>query len=109
MDLITHELEVQLQEQFVRIFSHEVDYMELPVLCKIFHPFHPWTWYVISQDPEDPDYLYGIVNGFEVEVGSFSKSDFTKNINDIPFERDLHFEPQKALEVFRVLLKGNHI
>ncbi|MDD1748397.1 MAG: DUF2958 domain-containing protein [Methanothrix sp.] len=44
----------------------------LQAVAKFFDPCESWTWSLITQDPEDPDYLYGIVKGFELEMGSSS-------------------------------------
>jgi hypothetical protein len=49
--------------------------MEQKIVAKFFNPTGSWTWYLMNQDPDDPDYLWGIVKGFEVEIGSFSLSD----------------------------------
>jgi hypothetical protein len=65
----------------------------------------------MNQDPEDPDYLWGIVNGYEVEIGSFSLSELqtTKVRFGLGIERDLHFHPMPAKEVWEKLLAGKHI
>lgn len=65
----------------------------------------------MNQDPEDPDYLWGIVKGFEVECGSFSLSELqsAKGPLGVGIERDLHFKPILAKEVWKRLLAGEHI
>lgn len=109
MALLTHEIEVLLQEQFVKVWSNEADYMQLPVVCKIFHPLSNWTFYLITQDPEDPDYLWGIVKGFEIEIGSVQKSALEAKIQGLSFERDLYFQPRLTKDIFQDLLNGDHV
>ncbi|MGR3221259.1 MAG: DUF2958 domain-containing protein [Candidatus Anammoxibacter sp.] len=78
------------------------------VIVKIFNPYGAWTWYVMNQDPNNPDYLWGIVQGFEVEMGSISLSEL-EEVKIKPFnlglERDQYFEPCNALELWDKLLK----
>jgi hypothetical protein len=85
--------------------------MNQMVVAKFFNPCGNWTWYLMNQDPNDTDYLWGIVKGFEIEVGSFSLSEL-KSVK-LPFgltiERDKYFEPMKAKDVYDALLAGKHI
>ena len=81
------------------------------VVAKFFDPTGGWSWYIMSQDPKDPDYLWGIVDGFEVEMGSFSLSELegAKSRFGLGIERDRWFEPQPAREVWDLLLAGKHV
>ena len=65
----------------------------------------------MNQDPKDTDYLWGIVRGQEVEMGSFSLSGLstTKNKLGLGIERDKFFEPMSASEVWAKLNRGEHI
>jgi len=78
------------------------------VIAKFFDPTGSWTWYLMNQDP---DYLWGVVKGFEVEIGSFSLSELqhTKVRFGLGIERDLHFCPMPAKEVWKKLNQGKHI
>jgi hypothetical protein len=108
MELLPHKIEVQLQEQFIPIWSKEKCYTEQLAVCRLFHPFSNYQVYLISQDPEDPDYLWGIANVFSVEYGSFSLSDLKSiRLKGLPMERDLHFESIQASELFKVLKAEN--
>ena len=80
------------------------------IVAKFFHPMSSWYWYLMNQAPEDPDYLWGIVKGFEVEVGSFSLAELeATKIHGLGMERDLGFKPCPALEVYRKLNEGIHV
>ena len=61
---------------------------------------------------DDGDYAWGIVNGFEVEMGSFSMNELQK-VKIKPFglgiERDILFEPMKASDVWDKLNRGEHV
>jgi hypothetical protein len=62
----------------------------------------------MNQDPNDPDYLWAIVDLFEVEEGSVLKSELEGcrvNIGNfkLPLERDLYWKPKTAREVWAEL------
>lgn len=107
MKLFTDEIEKQLQGQY-----HCENDLSQDVIVKIFNPYSPWTWYIMNQDPEEPDYLWAIVKGFEVELGSVSKSELeTLRVPpfNMPLERDLCFIPTDAGKVWIKLLNGEHV
>jgi hypothetical protein len=85
--------------------------LEQKVVAKFFDPSSQWTWYLMNADPEDPDYLWGIVKGFEVEIGSFSLSELqtTRNRLGLGIERDRFFAPMRAKDVWEKLLRGEHV
>ena len=58
-----------------------------------------WTWWATEFDGEDT--FFGLVEGFEKELGYFSLSEL-ENIKGplgLPIERDLHFQPQTLGEI----------
>lgn len=103
-NLFTNAIEQELQKQFPMGSS-----LEQQIVVKLFNPSGSWTWYLMNQDPNNPDYLWGIVDGFEVEMGSVSK----KELEDLrvppfnmPLERDLFFKPVSAREIWEKLNNG---
>ena len=101
MILFTQEIEKLAKKQY----PHGNDMENQVIVAKFFNPFGQGTWYLMNQDPDDPDYLWGIVHLFEVEVGSFSKSEL-ENVElsfGLGIERDLYFEQVNALEMYRKL------
>jgi hypothetical protein len=106
MELMTKEIEVKAQEQF----SKGSDMSQM-VVAKFFDPIGSWTWYLMNQDPTEPDYLWGIVKGFEIEMGSFSLSELksVKGGLGLGIERDLHFIPKPAQEIWDRLNNGEHV
>ena len=88
--------------------------MSQEVIVKIFNPYGSWTWYIMNQDPNDPDYLWCIVRGNETEVGSASKSELENTRIkmhgcQLPLERDKCFDPAPAKEIYDKLLAGRHV
>jgi hypothetical protein len=81
------------------------------VIAKIFNPYGRGRWYIMNSDPDEPDYLWGIVELFqgEPEVGSFSREEL-ENIKvgafKLPLERDLYFDETDAMEVYKGLKSG---
>lgn len=106
MKLMTKEITRKAQKQYP--LGND---LEQKVVAKFFDPYSSWSWFVMNQDPDDPDYLWGIVKGFEVEVGSFSLSELqsVKRPFGLGIERDLYFKPMKASEVYEKLNEGVHI
>ena len=106
MELMTKEIEGKAQEQF----SKGSDMSQM-VVAKFFDPTGSWTWYLMNQDPKDLDYLWGIVSGFEIELGSFSLSELSSVQGQLGLgiERDLHFTPKPAQEIWDRLNNGEHI
>jgi len=97
MILFTKKIEDKAKSQF-HLGS---DLEKQVVVAKFFNPMGAGTWYLVNQDPDDPDYCWGICHIFETEVGSFSKSDletYTGKLG-IGIERDLCFQEVNA-EIF---------
>jgi hypothetical protein len=107
MRLFTKEIDKKLFEQY----PLGGDLSKQKVVAKIFNPYGRGTWYIINSDKNDPDYLWAIVDLFEVEVGSVSRMDL-ETIKVPPFrlglERDMSFTPINAQELFDGLLQGKH-
>ena len=98
-----------IQEQAEKQYDLGSD-MEQMVVAKFFDAMGSWKWFLMNKDKDD-DYCWGIVKGFEVEMGSFS-IDELESIK-LPFglgiERDTLFEPMKAKDVWDKLNRGEHI
>ena len=88
MMLLTKELRRKLPP----LYSQENEPDPL-VLCKFFYPDFSWTWYAIEFDGED--LFYGLVAGFEKELGYFRLSELMENRGTLgcPIERDRYFTP----------------
>ena len=98
MKLLTKEIKEKAQKQF-----DDGSDMEQKVVAKYFGG--SWTWYLMNLDPEDSDYAWGIVDGFAVEMGSFSMRELQsiKLPLGLGIERDRYFEPVKASELWKEL------
>ena len=107
MKLMTKAITKAAQEQYAK--GSDLDSQK--VVAKFFNPTGSWSWYLMNQDPDDPDYLWGIVKGFEVEIGSFSLSELQnfRGQFGLGIERDISFQPMPANEVYDKLLQGRHI
>ena len=103
MKLFTKEIETKAQEQYLK----GSDLESQVIVAKFFNPTGAGSWYLMNQDPIDPDYLWGIVDLFEVEMGSFSKSELEnyKGRMGLGIERDLHFTEVNAKVLWDKLMK----
>ena len=106
MKLMNKDIIKQAQKQYC--LGSDMDQL---IIAKFFDPTGSWSWYLMNQDPEDPDYLWGIVNGFEVEMGSFSLSELSEYRGKLGLgiERDTGFRPMAANELWEKLNRGQHV
>lgn len=79
------------------------------IVAKFFNPAGAGSWFLMNMDPDDENYCWGIVSLFEVEMGSFSRSELEsfKGPLDLGIERDLYFEPINAKELWEKLYKSD--
>ena len=100
MKLLTKEITEKAQKQYDK--GSDLDGQD--IVAKFFDPMGSWTWYLMNL-AEDGDYAWGIVDGHEVEMGSFSM----KELQDItlPFglgiEGDVLFSSTPASELWKEL------
>ena len=85
-------LAVELRRRFPSLYATEGQ-ADPTVHARFFTPWTEWTWYVIEFDGED--LFFGLVDGFEAELGYFSLSELesVRGPGGLTIERDLHFKP----------------
>ena len=88
----------ELREQLPPLYSQENN-RDPTVYAKYFTPYGGWTWYATEFDGHDR--FFGLVKGFDDELGYFSLSELAQtNRNGLPLvERDLYFTPKKLSKV----------
>ena len=67
---------------------------------KLFSPSGSWTWYISEYDPETRT-AFGLVDGFERELGYFSMEELVSlrvPPFGLPIERDLSWRPRPLSE-----------
>jgi len=62
------------------------------IIAKFFCPWNNWTWYATEYDGEDT--FFGLVEGFEKELGYFSLSELQslRGPGGLKIERDMYFD-----------------
>jgi hypothetical protein len=114
----TNLLPEMLRERMPPLYSKESE--DDPIVeCKFFDPVGSWTWYATEGSPVDEDgyydtdkpkvdYLFfGLVMGFEPELGYFSLTELEtakeglRGIRALPIERDVWFTPKRLSEIRR--------
>ena len=102
---MTDKIAKQATEQYDK--GSDMDQM---VVAKFFNPVGSWTWYLMNM-ADNGDYCWGIVDGFAVEMGSFSIKELEEQKLPLgmKIERDTLFEPMKASEVWEQLNDGKHV
>lgn len=89
----------ELREQLPELYETEELGDQAPGVVKYFTPDGQWTWYASEFDGED--IFYGLVIGFEIELGYFSLSELrqVRGPLNLPIERDLYYEPESLTEL----------
>lgn len=84
----------EIAEKLPALYSGEELGLAAQALVKFFTPDSNWTWYASEYDPTT-QILFGLVIGFEDELGYFSLSELeeVRGPLGLPIERDEHFEP----------------
>ncbi len=96
MNLLTAEIRRALPP----LRSTETLGMDAPIIVKFFTPSSNWTWYATEFDGED--LFFGLVHGFEKELGYFSLSELEslRGPYGLGVERDLYFGSDHTLREF---------
>lgn len=118
-------LDQAIRERLPKLYTNEEIGLEALAQVKFFTPSSNWTWYaseasavmkdgtykalteVQADDADVEDVIFfGLVNGFELELGYFSLSEL-EDVGgglQLPVERDHHFTPQtlKVLQTYHV-------
>jgi len=91
MKLITEEIKRILP----KLYEQESLGYNATAYVKFFTPDSNWTWYVTEFDGED--LFFGLVDGFDKELGYFSLSELesVKGPLGLKIERDLYFKSKK--------------
>lgn len=95
MKLLTKEIRKKLP----RLYSQEDKGGKAIAYVKFFTPDSSWTWWAIEFDGEDT--FFGLVEGFERELGYFSLSELrsVRGNLGLPIERDLYWKPKPLEEI----------
>ena len=90
MKLITKEI----QNILPKLYEQDSKGLNAIAYVKFFTPDSNWTWYATEFDGKD--IFFGLVCGFENELGYFSLNELqsVKGKLGIGIERDLYFDPQ---------------
>lgn len=89
MDLLPGELRAALPP----LYTNEPMGLQVMAPLKYFTPDANWTWYPTEFDGED--LFFGLVAGFEVELGYFTLSELEEVTGglSLPIERDMYYTP----------------
>ena len=81
------------------LYSQEEKGLDAVAVVKFFTPDSNWTWYATEFDGDD--LFFGLVDGFEKEIGYFRLSELksVKGALGLPIERDMYFKPKTLKEL----------
>lgn len=97
MKLLTEEIKSILP----KLYEQEPEGLEAIAFVKFFTPDFNWSWYATEFD--GTDLFFGLVCGFEKELGYFSLSELesVKGPLGLKIERDLYFKPTKLKDLMK--------
>jgi len=97
----------EIRERLPQLYANEELGLEALAQVKYFTPDSNWTWYASEFDGED--IFFGLVSGFEVELGYFAMSELeeARGPMGLPIERDLYFEPKTLKELMEMHRQEN--
>ena len=95
-------LDKESRERLPSLYSGEEQGLDALAQVKFFTPWSNWTWY--GSEYDENDILFGLVIGFEIEMGYFSLSELqqVRSPLGLEIERDLHFEPKSLKELMEM-------
>lgn len=90
-----------VRKQLPPLYTQEVLGLDALARVKFFTPDNSWSWYASEFDGDET--FFGLVDGFEAELGYFSLSELSQVRGKwgLPIERDLYFKPTSLRELFR--------
>lgn len=93
-------LDQESREKLPNIYANEELGLMAIALVRFFTPDSNWTWYATEFDGDDT--FFGLVAGFDVELGYFLLSELqtVRGPLRLLVERDLHFEPETLKDLF---------
>jgi len=92
-------LDEKSRDKLPPLYSGEEQGLDALAQVKFFTPDNSWTWYASEFDGED--IFFGLVIGFEIELGYFSLKEIqeARGPLGLPIERDLHYKPKSLREL----------
>jgi hypothetical protein len=114
-------LDPETRAKLPALYSNEKKGIEALAQVKFFLPGSGWTWYASEGSPVDEDsyfdtdkekvdfVFFGLVSGFEVELGYFSLAELegVRSQLGLPVERDLDFEPTSLKDLMELHRRGS--
>ena len=85
----------EIREKLPPLYTNDGIGMQAIAQVKFFTPSSDWTWYATEYDGTDR--FFGLVIGFEIELGYFSLSEL-EGVGGL-VERDLYFKPKSLEEI----------
>ena len=95
-------LDKESRKRLPPLYSGEEQGLDALAQIKFFTPWSNWTWYASEYD--EKDIFFGLVIGFEIELGYFSLSELqqVRSPLGLEIERDLHFETKTLRELMEI-------
>lgn len=92
-----------IADKLPKLYEQEWLGEDAVIYLKFFDPCSNWTWYVTEYDGTDT--FFGLVVGFETELGYFSLQELKscRNKLGLGIERDIWFEPCTISELQNTL------
>ena len=100
-------LDQKSREKLPPLYSNEHHGLMAVARVKFFTPDSQWTWFATEFD--GVDLFFGLVAGFEVELGYFSLAELetVRGPLGLPIERDLFYKSKTLQDLLEQYKKSN--
>ena len=91
----------EIKRVLPKLYEQESKGLNAIAYVKFFTPDSSWSWYATEFDGND--IFFGLVDGFDKELGYFSLSELesVRGPLGLKIERDLYFEPTTLEELMK--------
>jgi len=95
-------LDKESRKRLPSLYSGEEQGLDALAQVKFFTPDSSWSWFASEFDGKD--LFFGLVIGFEIELGYFSLKEMkeVRGPMGLEIERDLHYEPKSLKELMEM-------
>lgn len=93
------------KQKLMKNWGERADSLECLAEVRVFDPLSSWECYIYAMNPDDQDEISCILNGFELEVSSWSMKSLQASFNEHGEHPiiDLEYRPRQAFELFKIL------
>lgn len=93
------------KQKLMKSWGEKADSMACLAEVRVFDPLSSWECYIYAINPDDEDEISCIINGFELEVSTWSMKSLEASFNEHGEHPiiDKEYRPRQAVDLFKIL------